>query len=267
MDKITMLGTGNALVTKCYNTCFVLDSGDTRLLVDAGGGNGILVQMEKAGISVGDIHHLFITHAHSDHLLGCIWIVRIFIQRSMAGLFHGHLNIWSHEKVLRVLEFNLREMLTKKQVAQLGNLVVFHELHDRDEFDCGSLHLQCFDILSTKEKQYGFTTTLSDGQRLVCLGDEPYNEANRPYVVNADWMMCEAFCKYADRDIFHPYEKNHSTAKDAAMLAEQLGVNNLILYHREDKSIDTQKTDYTAEAEEHFHGRVFVPYDLDVISL
>ena len=38
MNKITMLGTGNATVTQIYNTCFVLATDTTRLLVDAGGG-------------------------------------------------------------------------------------------------------------------------------------------------------------------------------------------------------------------------------------
>ena len=36
--NITMLGTGNAMVTECYNTCFVLEDGDKHLLVDGGGG-------------------------------------------------------------------------------------------------------------------------------------------------------------------------------------------------------------------------------------
>ena len=35
MNKITMLGTGNATVTQIYNTCFVLATDTTRLLVDA----------------------------------------------------------------------------------------------------------------------------------------------------------------------------------------------------------------------------------------
>ena len=43
------------------------------LLVDAGGGNGILQQLEKAGIRLGDIHDMFITHAHTDHILGAVW--------------------------------------------------------------------------------------------------------------------------------------------------------------------------------------------------
>ena len=34
VNELIMLGTGNAIVTKCYNTCFVLRSGTTRLLVD-----------------------------------------------------------------------------------------------------------------------------------------------------------------------------------------------------------------------------------------
>ena len=33
--NITMLGTGNAMVTECYNTCFVLQDGEKHLLVDA----------------------------------------------------------------------------------------------------------------------------------------------------------------------------------------------------------------------------------------
>lgn len=47
MRRITMLGTGSAFVTRCYNTCFVIDDDGTRLLVDAGGGNGVLRQRTR----------------------------------------------------------------------------------------------------------------------------------------------------------------------------------------------------------------------------
>lgn len=45
--ELIMLGTGNAMVTKCYNTCFALRNEEEYFLVDAGGGNGILSQLEK----------------------------------------------------------------------------------------------------------------------------------------------------------------------------------------------------------------------------
>jgi len=43
------------------------------------------------------------------------------------------------------------------------------------------MQLQCFDIHSTKERQFGFTALLPDGQRLCCLGDEPYNPLCEQY--------------------------------------------------------------------------------------
>ena len=44
---ITMLGTGSALVSRCFNTCFVLQSLDgTRLLVDTGGAMAYLLSYD-----------------------------------------------------------------------------------------------------------------------------------------------------------------------------------------------------------------------------
>ena len=257
-----MLGTGNALVTKCYNTCFSLHSQDgSMLLVDAGGGNGILTQLERAGIAYDGIHHLFVTHAHTDHLLGCVWMMRMALQ------FHYPLHVWSHQKVVRLLTDLCHDILPLKDTDGFGRYVVMHQLEDGDRFEVGGLRLQCFDIHSTKERQFGFTALLPDGQRLCCLGDEPYNALCEQYAIGADWLMCEAFCLYEDRERFRPYEKHHSTALDAARLAEELGVGNLILYHTEDATLETRKERYTAEAMTAFGGRVFVPDDLEEIEM
>ena len=45
-----VLGTGNAQAIHCYNTCYAMQKGEEYFLVDAGGGNGILSQLDKAGI-------------------------------------------------------------------------------------------------------------------------------------------------------------------------------------------------------------------------
>ncbi len=259
-----MLGTGNALVSQCYNTCFVLETSTTRLLVDAGGGNGILTQLRKANINIADIHHLFVTHAHTDHILGVIWVIRMVAQ---CKGYEGKLDVYGNDKVMLVIKTIINMVLAKKQLAKVAERVVFHELNDGNEFSVGDMRLTCFDIHSTKEKQYGFCASLPDGTILACLGDEPYNQLNRPYVEHADWMMCEAFCLYADRDEFKPYEKNHSTALDAGKLANELGVKNLILYHTEEKTLHTRRETYTREAAENFKGRIVVPDDLEVIEL
>ena len=260
-NYITMLGTGNALATRCYNTCFTLHGKEGVLLVDAGGGNGILAQLEKAGIHHEDISDLFVTHAHTDHLLGCIWMMRMALQ------FRYPLRVWSHKKVLGLLTDICRQILPPKEAEGIGSLVTMNYLNDGEQFEAGGFVMQCFDIHSTKEYQFGFTARLSDGQRLCCLGDEPFSPQSRQYAKDADWLMSEAFCLYEDREQFQPYEKHHSTVLDAARLADELNVKNLILYHTEDRTLDTRRQRYTTEAKTAFSGRVLVPDDLERIIL
>lgn len=269
-NQITMLGTGNATVSQIYNTCFVLQTHGSLMLVDAGGGNRILAQLKKVNVPISDIHHLFVTHAHTDHVLGVIWVIRMVAQcKGYEGLLH----VYGNDKVMKVIKTIIDMILAKKQLAKVAERVVFHQLEDGDCFEVGDMKLECFDIQSTKEKQFGFRAELPSSDEsgkplvLACLGDEPYNEQNRRYIVGADWMMCEAFCLYADRDTFKPYEKCHSTALDAGKLAEELGVKNLILYHTEEKTLANRKENYTREAAKNFKGRIFVPDDLEVIEL
>ena len=72
MDRelLYVFGTGNAAVTNLYNTCFALRDSDEYFMVDAGGGNGILKIMDNMQVPVHRIHHIFVTHEHTDHILG-----------------------------------------------------------------------------------------------------------------------------------------------------------------------------------------------------
>jgi ribonuclease Z len=262
-----MLGTGNAMVTRCYNTCFVLNAGRGPLLVDAGGGNGILRQMEDARLSFSDLHHLFLTHAHTDHALGVVWVVRAVAAAINRGQYEGELTIWCHDELKALLEPLCLALLSKKLRVHIGTRIRFVEIRPGDRLAAPGMELTVFDILSTKAKQYGFAARAPDGQRLTCLGDESYNPATEAYARGADWLMTEAFCLYEDREIFHPYEKHHSTVRDAAQMARDLAVKHLILYHTEDRTLATRKARYTAEARSVYDGPVFVPDDLETLDL
>ena len=103
--------------------------------------------------------------------------------------------------------------------------------------------------------------------KFTCAGDEPYNEQDRPFVEGSDWLMHEAFCLYAEADVFGPYEKHHSTVKEACQTAEELGIPNLILYHTEDKNIARRKELYTGEGQAFYHGNLYVPDDMETFEI
>ena len=231
------------------------------MLVDAGGGNGILTQLEQSGIEFRSIQNLFITHTHTDHILGAVWIMRMALQ------FHYPLHVWSHSKAIDLLRVICEHVLPPKDLTGIGNNVILHELEDGDEFQVADLRLQCFDIHSTKGLQYGLVVVFPNNIRLCCLGDEPYNPLCVRYAKNADYLMSEAFCLYEDRDLFRPYEKHHSTVLDSARIAQDLHVNTLILYHTEDRTLDSRCRRYTAEAKTVFNGKIIVPDDLEKIAI
>ena len=53
----------------------------------------------------------------------------------------------------------------------------------------------------------------------------------------------------------------------AAKLAQELSVPHLVLWHTEDKNYADRKALYNAEAEQYYKGDLYVPNDLEVITL
>ena len=55
--------------------------------------------------------------------------------------------------------------------------------------------------------------------------------------------------------------------KEACELAGQMKISNLVLWHTEDKNYDRRKELYTTEGQNYYQGNLFVPYDLETITL
>lgn len=266
-EQIIMLGTGSAMVTNCYNTCFVLRSDDEYFLVDAGGGNGILKQIEKANIKWNLIHNMFVTHAHTDHILGVVWVIRKISSLMLEEKYEGEFNIFCHDEAANAINGICKLTLAPKFLKCVGTRIKIQAIQNGDKLRTDRYDFTFFDIYSGKTKQFAFNVIFKSGKSLVCLGDEPFNEQCREFAENKDYMMCEAFCLYSQKEIFKPYEKYHSTALDAARIAKNLNTKNLILYHTEDKTLTTRKQAYTNEAASEFFGKIYVPYDLEIIDL
>lgn len=266
-ETLILLGTGHATVTKCYNTCFALFTGEEYFLVDTGGGNGILRQLEDAEIPLQQIHHIFISHEHTDHILGLIWLIRMIATKMRKGDYEGSLNIYCHKELAETIQTICGLTLQGKLVKMIGERICFHKVKDGKEKKIAGYDITFFDILSTKAKQFGFALTLHNGKKFVFVGDEPYREHEHKYAYQADWFLHEAFCRDVEKDRFKPYEKHHTTVKDACKIGEKLNAVNMILYHTEDKCIQDRKRLYLEEGRKYYKGNLFVPYDLEEFIL
>jgi len=267
MDQLFVLGTGNAVATKCYNTCFALYNEEEYFLIDTGGGNGILKILEDMNMDIRKIHHIFITHEHTDHLLGIIWMIRIIAANMKKGSYANNLYIYCHSDLVKTIDTICKLTLQEKIYKMIGDRIFYVPVTDQEEKEILNYKVTFFDIHSTKATQFGFTVLLENKKRLTCLGDEPYHPLCAEYAKGSDWLLHEAFCLYQDRKLYQPYEKHHSTVKEACELSESLGIPNLILWHTEDKNIRIRKRLYTEEGKKYYHGNLMVPNDKEIIDI
>lgn len=131
--KLTILGTGNAMVTKCYNTCFAIENDGHYFLVDGGGGNTIMKQLKNADIDWKEITDVFVTHKHVDHIMGIVWIMRLFGQNIAEKGLTRELNIYGHEEVIHILHSMAELLLQKKHCAAIGKQIHMIKVKDGEE--------------------------------------------------------------------------------------------------------------------------------------
>ena len=109
-----VFGTGNATMTRYYNTCFAIRSGEEYFMTDAGGGNGILRILEEMQVPLNRIHHLFVTHEHTDHILGVIWMIRMIGTAIKKGNYEGIFHIYCHDGLIDTIQTFCRLTLQTK---------------------------------------------------------------------------------------------------------------------------------------------------------
>lgn len=264
--NVTFLGTGCAMVLKRYNTCFLLKEGEHTLLVDAGGGNEILRRLDAVGQRLEEIHAMYLTHSHTDHILGAVWIVRGVGAEMSEGTYEGDFLIRGCPETLEHLRQICLMLLGKKMTKWFDSRILFQPVEDGQQIELAGFALTCFDIQSKKMRQFGFQLALPGGEKLCFPGDEPLKPECEQYAQGVKWLFSETYCLYEDREIYKPYQRSHVTSLDAANNAERLGARNLVLYHTEDYDEDRRER-MTAEAKSVYRGRVFVPEDLETITL
>ena len=224
-------------------------------------------QLRDANVDFRKIHHIILSHRHSDHILGMFWIVRNFHKLAVSGEYEGNLHIYSHKELTEIIRTILPAVLPQKFVDWFDKRIIFHVVEDKEEMQILDYNIKFLDIHSEKDRQFGFKTCLQNGKSFVFLGDETFNEILRNEVQGCDWLLHEAFCLESEAEECKPYEKKHSTVKNAAEIAASLQVHNLVLYHGGDNDLHNRKENYTKEAMQYFHEKIYVPDDLDVIAL
>lgn len=265
-NKIIMLGTGHGGVIDLFNTCFVIQNESGSFLIDTGGSIEIIKRLEEKKIDIKSLKHIFISHSHTDHILGLIWIFKKLGRSAANGEIKESINIYCndvvYEAIIQVCKYILQEGLWQK----ISKVISFQILKDDSQYNIYGNKYTFFDIIAKGTKQFGFETILNQ-KKVIFLGDEPLNSKLENRVRNADFVLHETFCLDKEEKIFEAFKKNHSTVKTACEKMNELNVKNLVLFHTEESHGNDRKRLYEEEGNKVFHGNLVVPEDLEEIIL
>jgi len=257
MIEVLFLGVGAALpMTGQTNSSFLLRTDKACILIDCG--PAIMQQLSAAGVSPGEITHVYFTHRHGDHCLGfpmlmLWWAISAPAHATYPKVIAGELTFASLQQLVSAIFGGDTEQLTGRiepiilpdraaAVVQLTpDITVRTQPLNHAEFapDLGVR----FEV---------------DGKVLVFTGDTSPTENIVTLARDADLLVHDStYCATLNPE-FSEGIYGHSTAQIAARNAKAAGVRRLALVHI-DALYEGKQQSLLREAQQEYGGHASIP--------
>ncbi len=239
--RVTLLGTGAPPpVLHRFGPSTLVEAGGEMLLFDAG--RGALQRLHQLGIPFGDITGMFLTHHHSDHVVGFVdlwltgWIGRPWGRRTVP------LKVWGPEGTNRMAEHLPLAFATDIRVRSHsynadGVKLESTEIEEGVVLDSGGVRVTAFKVDHGGEQldAYGYRVDFN-GRSAVLSGDTTFNENLMAHSQDVDLLVHEVthgMGEGLERANLERIRRNHTTPEDAGKVftrtRPRLAVYNHIL--------------------------------------
>jgi ribonuclease Z len=260
-SRVVFLGTGGALNPERYQAAVLVESAGTRVLLDTGGGLGLVRRLLAAEVDPATIGHVFLSHRHLDHVGGLEpWLMSLFYRSSRSGERPPPVDLYALPGSAQAIR------ASQAAAAASGERVFGDRLtwrtpgpgESRSLHDGVSLALVSVDHLPPDGDAAGCVVDV-DGARVVYSGDSRPCDSLTDSARGAHLLIHEVGGLDARAELVH--QVGHSTAADAGRVAARAGVRALALFHVP-ASEWVEPAEMLAEARRHAPGvEVFLSED------
>jgi ribonuclease Z len=235
--RVTLLGTGTPFPdAERFGSAILVEAADKKLLFDCG--RGVVIRLTQAGVSPKDIDGLFLTHLHSDHVVGIpdLWLTGWFLGRSKPLPIWGPQGSSSMAKHLVqafAFDIHIRESAPDPLPGK-GVEIDAKEIEQGEIYNDGSARVSAFQVdHGTVKPAFGYRVD-SAGRSVVISGDTKFCQNLVNFAKGADCLIHTAWS--ADSNNTTPSSKRSiASAEDAgrvfAIVKPKLGV----VYHYKDE--------------------------------
>jgi ribonuclease Z len=267
--KLTILGCYAATPRTITNpTAQVLEIRNRMFLIDCG--EGTQVQLRKNKLKFSKINHIFISHLHGDHFYGLVGLISTFmllnrqtdlhiygpkgikeivlLQLRYSNSYTGY-NLFFHELTAIVSEVVYEDEKVVVKTIPLKHRIytngyLFQEKIGDRKLNVDAVQEYQIETCYFQKIKNGSDITLDDGtvisnsiltfdpikpKSYAFCSDTMYHESIIPIIQGCDVLYHET--TFLETEADKAEKTMHSTAKQAAMIANKAKVNQLILGH------------------------------------
>jgi ribonuclease Z len=192
--KVTLLGTGTPQpLMDRFGPSILVEAGSETLLFDAG--RGCLQRLKQLNILYDKLDGVFITHLHSDHIVGLpdLWLTGWLVSARKVPLdIYGPTGTADMIKYLRLaFAYDLKIRSDDDKVAEEGSKLAVTEIQQGTIYDKNGVRVIAFDVDHFPIKPaFGFRVEYK-GHSVVLSGDTRYSENLIKFAKGTDLLIHE----------------------------------------------------------------------------
>jgi ribonuclease Z len=192
--RVTLLGTGTpAPVMNRFGASILVEAGEQKFLFDAG--RGALQRLTQIGVSWKDVNGVFLTHLHSDHVVGFpdLWLTGWLVAQRQSPLSvwgpRGTGKIMAH--LTQAYEYDIAIRRADEHASAAGALIVAEDIAEGFVYERNGVVITPFDVDHAPiEPAFGYRIDYR-GRSVVLSGDTRFSENLIRRAEGADLLIHE----------------------------------------------------------------------------
>jgi len=238
--KVTLLGTGcPPPVMNRFGPSILVEAGEQKLIFDVG--RGALQRLTQIKVGPRELHGVFLTHLHSDHLVGFpdLWLTGWVNGRRDKPLKvfgpKGTAKMMSHLE--QAFEYDIKIRLYDDRVPLEGIILEPADISEGVVYEKNGVKVTAFEVDHAPIKPaFGYRIDYA-GRSVVVSGDTRYSENLIKYAEGADLLIHEVVAPESLKRAQYAEERSrtilnhHTTPEQAGKIFSMIKPKLAVYYH------------------------------------